>query len=357
MPGGKRRGLWREIPVLVLIALVLALLVKTFVVQAFYIPSSSMEDTLLTGDKVLVSKVAFRFRQIQRGDIVVFNGAGSWVALPQAAPPSSNPVLRLYDATLRPVLRSVAGLFGEAPGQTDFVKRVIGVAHDHVACCNARGQLTVNGVAVQEKSYLYPRDTSSSAPPSYSGRFSVIVPAGRLWVLGDYRSVSDDSRLHTADPGNGTIPADEVIGRAFLIVWPLSRLRVLPIPATFSQPGISAAAPAGRNGSAPVPAAVPARPEPAGLAAAGMAAAGTAAPYLPLAAGFVGAVPVTWLQRRFRQRSLRQRRFRLQRLRQHSPGQQRSGAERPRRRPRLPLPPRGLPRLPRRHRDGAAHDR
>ncbi len=136
-----------EMVVLFAVALTIALLIKTFVVQPFYIPSSSMEDTLLVGDKVLVNKVVYRIRPISRGDIVVFNGAGSWLPpTAAAAPPSHNPVTRLYDVTLGPLFRSVRELFGTAPGQTDYIKRVIGIPGDHVACCNQHGEITVNRV-------------------------------------------------------------------------------------------------------------------------------------------------------------------------------------------------------------------
>ena len=268
----KSRSFWRELPVLIVVALVIALLIKSFVVQAFYIPSSSMENTLDIGDKVLVNKLVYHFRGIQPGDIIVFNGSGSWDQAGAPAAASSNPIARLYDATLVPLFHSIVELFGTAPGQHDYIKRVIGIPGDHVACCNAHGQVTVNGVALQEGSYLYPGNVPSSSP------FSVTVPAGRLWVMGDHRGVSCDSRCHLGDPGGGTIPESQVVGRAFMIVWPPSRWRVLPIPATFSQPGVD---------------------QPRGAA---LSLTGPAAPYLPLGAGFVGAVPLTWLQRRLRLR-------------------------------------------------------
>jgi signal peptidase I len=291
---GQRRGrsFWRELPLLVVIALVIALVIKTFVVQAFYIPSSSMENTLDIGDKVLVNKMVYHFRSIQPGDIVVFNGDGSWEPEPAAGQPSSDPLVRLYDATLDPLFHSVAGLFGTNPGQTDFIKRVIGVPGDHVACCNASGDVTVNGVALHEQSYLFPGN-----PPSMQ-RFSITVPPGRLWVMGDHRSVSWDSRGHMDDPGNGTIPENMVIGRAFMIVWPASRWRILQIPSTFNQPGITPASAASAASVASVASAAASKAVAAGVTVA------PAAPYLPLEAGFVLAVPLTWLQRRLRRRGL-----------------------------------------------------
>jgi signal peptidase I len=286
----RRMPLWGELPLLIVIALVIALVIKTYVVQAFFIPSASMENTLEIGDKILVNKVVYHLRSIQPGDIIVFNGAGSWTSAPPASRPSSDPIVRAYDATLRPLFLSVAELFGTAPGQTDFIKRVIGVPGDHVACCNAQGLVTVNGVPLHEQSYLYPGETPGAAPAGYSGRFSITVPPGRLWVMGDNRAVSDDSRLRQSDPGHGTIPESDVIGRAFMIVWPPSRWRILPIPVTFSQRGIirsAATAAALQSGTV--------RLEPA-------------APLLPLAAGFAGAVPLTWLQRRLRRRRWRRAR-------------------------------------------------
>jgi signal peptidase I len=268
----RRWSAWRELPILIVVALAIALLIKTFVVQPFFIPSSSMEDTLLVGDKVLVNKLVYHFRAIHRGDIVVFDGDGSWNPEPSAARPSSDPLVRAYDVTLGPLFHSIGGLFGTPADQTDFIKRVIGLPGDHVACCNAQGLVTVNGVPLHESSYLYP-----GAAPSQI-RFNITVPAGRLWVMGDNRQISDDSRMREYDPGHGTVPENMVIGRAFVIVWPPSRWRILPIPATFNQPG---------------------------LASAVAGAAGAAAPYAPLGAGVVVAMPLTWLQRRARRRLVR----------------------------------------------------
>lgn len=206
-----------------MLALVIMLVIKTYVVQAFYIPSSSMENTLDIGDKVLVNKLIYHFRSIDRGDVIVFNGEGSWD--PPSPPQSSDPVVRLASQ----FGHAVVGLFGISPGVHDYIKRVIGVPGDHVACCDALGRVTVNGVPLSEKSYLYPHN-----PPSMT-KFSIIVPPGRLWVMGDHRDVSYDSRGHIGQPGGGTIPQSQVVGRAFLILWPPSRFRVLPIPATFNK--------------------------------------------------------------------------------------------------------------------------
>lgn len=275
-PKSRRSG-WRELPILLVIALVVALIIKTFVVQAFFIPSGSMENTLLIGDKILVNKLVYHVRSIEPGDIVVFNGEGSWDPSPPQGQASVNPVERVYNATLRPLFHSIAGLFGTPIGQTDYVKRVIGVPGDHVACCNAQGLVTVNGVPLHEQSYLYPGNRPSQM------RFNVTVPPGRIWVMGDHRAISDDSRLHRSSPGGGTVPESKVIGRAFVIVWPPSRWRILPVPATFHQPRVSAtAASLGQARIAPEP------------------------PFVPLAGGLVCAVPLTWLQRRVRRR--RQRR-------------------------------------------------
>jgi len=221
----KKRRFLRDLLVIVVAALALTILLKTFVVQVFSIPSGSMENTLLPGDRILVSKIVYEFRPIARGDIVVFSGAGSW---DPPAPPPSNWLTGLWaDAT---------NLVGIAGPDTDYVKRVIGVPGDHVVCCNAAGQVTVNGVPLSESSYVFPGDAPSEL------RFNITVPPGRLWVMGDNRGDSDDSRYRTTSPGQGTIPESAVVGRAFLIIWPLSRVSDLPIPNTFTQAGLSTAA-------------------------------------------------------------------------------------------------------------------
>jgi signal peptidase I len=230
----RKRPFWRDLVVIVVAALALTILLKSFVVEVFSIPSGSMENTLIPGDRVLVSKIVYKFRGIERGDVVVFSGQGSWG--PDAPPPPGNPFARLWnDAT------NLVGV--TAPG-TDYIKRVIGLPGDHVACCDAHGRVTVNGVPLSEQSYIYPGDVPSQVP------FSITVPPGRLWVLGDNRGDSDDSRYRANDPGDGTVPESAVVGRAWLIIWPLSRFSDIPIPATFQQAALhtAAAAPAVTGG-------------------------------------------------------------------------------------------------------------
>jgi len=282
-PGGKRRrSFWRELPVLIAIALVLALVIKSFVVQAFWIPSGSMENTLEVNDRVLINKLVYHLRPIHRGDIVVFDGTGSW----NFGPPADSNIFSKAVSELE-------GIVGISHDSAIYIKRVIGLPGDHVVCCNA-GQVTVNGVPLSESSYLYPGDQPSAQ------KFNITVPPGRLWVMGDHRSVSYDSRGHQGDPGGGTIPESGVIGRAFVIIWPPSRAGILNIPATFEQPQLNAqtagaAANAAAGGSAAalesaLDNGIPVRP---------------ASSPLPLALGFAGAVPLTWLQRRLRRRRSR----------------------------------------------------
>jgi signal peptidase I len=273
--GKRRRSFWRELPVLVIVALVLALVIKAFAIQAFFIPSASMENTLEIGDRVLINKVVYHVRPIHRGDIIVFDGTGSWDF--GNSPTSSNIFSKSID--------ELEGLVGISHDSSIYIKRVIGLPGDHVACCNAEGQVTVNGVPLSESSYLYPGNAPSTQ------KFSVTVPAGHLWVMGDHRLISYDSRGHMGDPGGGTIPESGVLGRAFVIIWPPSRWGFLNIPATFEQPQLNASNAAAGGSTAALDAALdngtPVRP---------------ATSPLPLALGFIGAVPITWLQRRARHR-------------------------------------------------------
>jgi signal peptidase I len=190
----RRLPFWVELPILVVIALVVALVVRQFALQPFYIPSGSMENTLELNDQVLVNKIVYDLRAPERGEIIVFQPPAKW---------------------------------GAPPDEKDFIKRVIGTPGDHVVCCNAAGQVTVNDYGLTEP-YLFPGDVPSTA------RFDINVPAGRLFVMGDHRSNSGDSRAHL-DQVSGTIPITSVEGQAFVTYWPVPRWTGLSVPATFAS--------------------------------------------------------------------------------------------------------------------------
>ncbi len=191
------------------------MLVRGLLVESFYIPSGSMEPTLRPGDRILINKIGGA-SSLQRGDLVVFDGTRIF------AEPSARPGSDQRSAVGR-IIGSMASRLSIHLNESDYVKRVVGLPGDHVACCDARGLLTVNDVAVDEP-YLYPGDKPSALT------FHVTVAAGRIWVMGDHRSDSADSRAHLGDPGGGMVPLDDVIGRAGLIYWPPSRVGVLPEP-------------------------------------------------------------------------------------------------------------------------------
>ncbi|MER6998044.1 signal peptidase I [Streptomyces sp. NPDC000410] len=207
---------WRRAGLLGCVCAVFLLLLSHFVVQPFLIPSTSMEPTLAVGDRVLVNKLAYRFgSEPRRGDVVVFDGSGSFVR--QA--PEESPVAGLLHG-------AAAGLGLAEPDETDFVKRVVGVGGDRVVCCDEGGRVEVNGVPVDER-YVYVGDAPSRVP------FDIVVPQGTLWVMGDHRSKSRDSRDHLGDPGGGMVPLDMVIGRADWIGWPAGRWSSLEPTAAF----------------------------------------------------------------------------------------------------------------------------
>ena len=226
---------WKELPFLVLIALVLALLIKTFLVQAFYIPSASMEPTLQGGgdfpnaaatgshpyDRVLVNKLVYDFRDPRRGEIIVFKKPPGWPNENDFTTPS-NPVSKFF--------HNVGSAIGIAPsGGSDFIKRVIGVGGDTVACKN--DVLSVNRHVLTE-TYLYPGSDPCSA--NNSDNKTWVVPKGDLFVMGDHRNDSDDSRV------NGYVPVHDVIGRAFVVIWPIKDWKTLGVPSTFKQAGLAA---------------------------------------------------------------------------------------------------------------------
>jgi signal peptidase I len=189
-----------------------------------------MERTLLIGDRVLVNKLVYRVRSVHRGEVVVFNGKGTGfdsVVETQVAPPSNG-----FERVIRD-LQKLLGL--GAPGEKDFIKRVIGVGGDTVACCDAQGRVMVNGKSLNEP-YVYDNSPFTPGPNGEKRQFSgtgdvrsIKVPKGQLFVMGDHRGDSSDSRF------NGTIPESKVIGRAFIRVWPVSRIGLLHVPKTFSQ--------------------------------------------------------------------------------------------------------------------------
>ncbi|MFE7602208.1 signal peptidase I [Streptomyces sp. NPDC057494] len=220
---------WRRTALVGGVFVTFLLLLSHFVIQPFLIPSRSMEPTLQVGDRILVNKLAYRFgSEPARGDVVVFDGTGSFVR----EQPEGDPVTGL--------LHDGAAALGLAePDETDFVKRVVGVGGDRVVCCDKDGRLTVNGVPVQER-YVMLGDRPSSVP------FDIVVPQDRLWVMGDHRSQSSDSRDHLGNPGGGMVPVDKVVGRADWIAWPFGRWSTVPGTDVFDA---VPAAPAGGHGA------------------------------------------------------------------------------------------------------------
>ncbi|MEV7436222.1 signal peptidase I [Streptomyces griseoviridis] len=225
-PQRQQRSFWKELPILIGIALVLALIIKTFLVQAFSIPSDSMQNTLQQGDRVLVDKLTPWFgSEPERGEVVVFHDPDNWLA----GEPTANP------NALQKVL-SWIGLMPSAE-EKDLIKRVIGVGGDTVSCKNS-GPLKVNGKALNDASFVYPGNTPCSVDDQ-GGQFTVKIPKGYLWVMGDHRQNSRDSRYNQDDAHHGMVPVKDVVGRAIVIAWPVNRWSTLPVPDTFDQPGLS----------------------------------------------------------------------------------------------------------------------
>ncbi|MFF7357975.1 MULTISPECIES: signal peptidase I [Streptomyces] len=252
----KPRSFWKELPILVVIALVLALLIKTFLVQAFSIPSASMQNTLQVGDRVLVDKLTPWFgSEPERGEVVVFHDPSGW--LNGEPTPTPNPVQRVL---------SWIGLMPSA-NEKDLIKRVIGVGGDTVQCKNT-GPLLVNGKALNEP-YVYPGNTPCT-DDELGGQFKVTVPKGYIWVMGDHRQNSRDSRYNQSDKYHGMVPVKDVVGRAIVKAWPINRWGTLPVPDTFDQPGLNDKA------------------------------AAAALPYAPQGLAFTALVPVALWRRRVR---------------------------------------------------------
>ncbi len=210
----------RETAIIVVSALLLSVLIKTFLVQSFFIPTGSMESTLEVDDRVLVSKLAPGPWDVHRGDIVVFKDPGGWLEPEEDGPGG-------WQGAVSDALTFV-GLFPQDAGE-HLIKRIIGLPGDTVECCDDQGRVIVNGVPIDEP-YL----NAGSRPSEID--FSVVVPEDSLWVMGDNRQNSRDSRYHQGEPGGGAIPADNVVGVAFLTLWPLDRATVLRNPGnTFAQ--------------------------------------------------------------------------------------------------------------------------
>ncbi|MEU0070460.1 signal peptidase I [Streptomyces sp. NPDC006332] len=280
----RRRSAIKEVPLLVGVAVLIALVLKTFLVQAFVIPSGSMEQTIQIGDRVLVDKFTPWFgSKPERGDVVVFKDPGGWLK-------DEQPTTKKEDPIVVKQVKEGLTFIGLLPSddEKDLIKRVVGVGGDRVKCCDAQGRVTVNGVPLSED-YLYPGNAPSST------QFDITVPQGRLWVMGDHRANSADSRAHQDTDYGGTVSEGSVVGRAMVIAWPFGHMTKLKEPKTYASVSDSAAgstaagppslrvAPDDPNGSVQLP--TPAE--------------------LPLVMGVVGLHRLRGRQRRHRVRSWR----------------------------------------------------
>jgi len=207
----RKGSVLREFPILVIVALAVSLIIKTFLVQFFYIPSGSMENTLQINDRVAVNKLPFLSKSIDRGDVVVFRDPANW--LPEQYSESQNKVV----AKIKDGLVLVGVL--PNPAKQYLVKRVIGVAGDNVV--GKDGVVTINGKATTEP-YIFAGNKASELD------FNITVPAGKVWVMGDHRGSSADSRYHQDDVNNGFVPLSKVTGQVFAVIWPFKNLGLVP---------------------------------------------------------------------------------------------------------------------------------
>jgi signal peptidase I len=208
----RKGSLLRELPILVVVALAVSLVIKSFLVQFFYIPSGSMENTLQVNDRVAVNKIPFISNSINRGDVVVFRDPDNW--LPEPYTEDGNK----YLAKVKEGLVAVGVL--PNPAKQYLVKRVIGVAGDKVECCSKNEKLMINGVEIDEP-YIFAGNSASET------KFNVTVPEGKVWVMGDHRGASSDSRFHQDDINNGMVPTSKVTGRVIGIIWPIKNLGIV----------------------------------------------------------------------------------------------------------------------------------
>ena len=202
----------REIPALLVVAVIVSLIIKTFLVQFFYIPSGSMENTLQVKDRVAVNKVPFLSREIHRGDVVVFHDPANWL------PAWNNQEGNKYVYKAKELLVAVGIL--PNPTRQFLVKRVIGVGGDNVQCCSAKGKLLVNGKETNEP-YIFAGNEPSDM------KFNVTVPKGKVWVMGDHRGASADSRYHQDDINKGFVPEQEIVGRVVAVIWPIKNAKLI----------------------------------------------------------------------------------------------------------------------------------
>jgi len=210
----------REVLIVLVTAVVLSVVVRTFFVQAFYVPSQSMENTLLPSDRILASKITTNMFGVKRGQIVVFKDPGGWLP----------PAMELKGTPLRQALEFI-GVVPANKGD-DLVKRVIAIGGDRISCCDSQGRIVLNGVPLDEP-YIKPGVSTDQVP------FDVQVPEGTVFVMGDNRAESADSRFHL-DVANGGVPVDNVVGRVFLNVWPFSRINTFPVPKVpFANPALN----------------------------------------------------------------------------------------------------------------------
>jgi signal peptidase I len=208
----RKGSVLREFPILVIVALAVSLLIKTLLVQFFFIPSGSMENTLQIQDRVAVNKLPFISKNINRGDVVVFRDPANW--LPEPYSGDENRIV----AKIKEGLVLVGVL--PNPAKQYLVKRVIGVAGDRVICCSKSGKLTINGKQATEP-YIFAGNKVSEMD------FNITVPQDKIWVMGDHRSASADSRYHQDDVNNGFVPVSRITGRAYAIIWPIKNIGII----------------------------------------------------------------------------------------------------------------------------------